>query len=80
MLIFLDSPIAIEFVREGSEVRLTVVADVGVNLTRTPLAHTRISVDTLPGVARDTAERYNARLADIDPRLPAIYGFRTPIV
>lgn len=72
---FLDSPIAIEFHRENHEIAVCVTADVGPNLTRTPLAETRIRIDHLAAELEDAKRRYDARLAEIDPALPRICGF-----
>ncbi len=72
---FLDSPIGIEFHREGTDVRVEVVAEAGPELTRTPIGQTRVRLDELISASRAAMKRYDARLREIDERLPDIYGF-----
>ena len=72
---FLDSPIGIEFRREGTNVRVAVVADVGPEMTPTPIGQTRVRLDELVAASRAALKRYDARLREIDPKLPDIYGF-----
>jgi hypothetical protein len=72
---FLDSPIGIEFRREGTNVQIEVVAEVGPEMTRTPIGSTRVRLDELASASKAAMKRYDARLREIDPKLPDIYGF-----
>ncbi len=75
MCTFLDSPMAVEFERDGTEVEVVVVAEVGVELTRTPIARTRVHLEDLTASLLDAMRRYDARLRELDPKLAGLYGF-----
>ncbi len=76
-VIFLDSPVSIEFFREGDSVAVDVVFEFGPDSKPTSIGKTQIRLEDLQAAADDAVRRYNGRLRDVDPRLPGICGLQT---